>query len=159
MNRLRVGDQVMVISGKDKGKSGRVARLFLDDDRVIVEGLNLVKRHSKPTPLNQNQGGIIEKEAPLHVSKVMPIDPQSGKPTRVKIKEVGGKLMRVANGGATLLMDVKLGCRPSADPAPDGTLPVRCDAGAQEGLQLRQPDADPAPREDRGEHGPRQGGR
>ncbi len=107
MNRLRVGDQVMVISGKDKGKSGRVARLFLDDDRVIVEGLNVVKRHTKPSPLNQNQGGIIEKEMPLHVSNVQPIDPQSGKPTRVKVKEVDGKKVRVAKSGATLPTEEK----------------------------------------------------
>ena len=107
MNRLRVGDQVMVISGKDKGKSGRVARLFLEADRVIVEGLNMVKRHAKPTPLNQNQGGIIEKEAPLHASKVMPIDPQSGKPTRVKVKVVDGDKIRVGKSGAALPTEEK----------------------------------------------------
>ena len=101
MNRLRVGDQVVVISGKDKGKTGRVSRVFLEDDKVIVEGLNMVKRHSKPTPLNQ-QGGIIEKEARLHASKVMPVDPQTGKPTRVKVKLVEGKKVRVAKSGATL---------------------------------------------------------
>lgn len=107
MNRLRVGDQVMVISGKDKGKSGRVARLFLEADRVIVEGLNMVKQHAKPTPLNQNQGGIIEKEAPLHASKVMPIDPQSGKPTRVKVKVVDGDKIRVGKSGAALPTEEK----------------------------------------------------
>lgn len=107
MNRLRVGDQVTVISGKNKGKSGRVARLFLDDDKVIVEGVNIVKKHAKPSPLNQNQGGIIEKEAALHVSNVMPVDPQSGKPTRVKIKEVDGKKVRVAKSGAQLPTEEK----------------------------------------------------
>ncbi|RYE81762.1 MAG: 50S ribosomal protein L24 [Myxococcales bacterium] len=157
MNRLRVGDQVMVISGKDKGKSGRVARLFLDSDRVIVEGLNMVKRHTKPSPLNQNQGGILDKEMPLHTSNVMPIDPQSGKPTRVKIKDVDGKKVRVGKSGAALPTEEKLDGRRTADPAHEGALRVGRHAGAEEGLQLREPDAGSASREDRGEHGPGQG--
>jgi large subunit ribosomal protein L24 len=110
MNRLRVGDQVMVISGKEKGKTGRVARLLLENDKVVVEGLNMVKRHSKPTPLNQ-QGGIIEKEAPLHASKVMPVDPQTGKPTRVKVKVIEGKKTRVAKSGVALPAEEKLWLR------------------------------------------------
>ena len=84
MRRLRVGDLVQVISGKHKGKQGKVARLIVDEDRVVVEGVNMVTRHMRPTPRNQ-RGGKVEKEAPLHVSKVMPVDPTSGKPTRVKI--------------------------------------------------------------------------
>jgi large subunit ribosomal protein L24 len=81
--RLQTGDLVVVISGKNKGKQGRVARILADDDRVVVEGVNLVKRHMKPTNKSP-QGGILEKEAPLHASKVMPVDPKTGKPTRVK---------------------------------------------------------------------------
>ena len=101
MERLRVGDRVRVISGKDKGKEGRVAKVLREDGKVVVEGINLVKRHEKPNMRNQ-EGGIIEKEAPLFASKVMPLDPQTGKPTRVKIKEENGKKVRVAKSGAAL---------------------------------------------------------
>ena len=101
MQRLRVGDQVVVISGKNKGKTGRIARLLVDDDKVIVEGVNVVKRAQKPTPKNP-QGGIITKEAALHACKVMPVDPQTGKPTRVKIAVVDGKKVRTAKSGAHL---------------------------------------------------------
>ena len=102
MRRLKAGDLVQVISGKDKGKQGRVTKLLIDDDKVLVEGLNMVTRHQKPTPRNQ-KGGKITKEAPLHSSKVMPVDPTSGKPTRVKVK-VGedGKKMRVGKSGAEI---------------------------------------------------------
>jgi large subunit ribosomal protein L24 len=106
MNRILVGDQVQIISGKDKGKQGRVLKVLLDDGKVVVEGLNKVKRHTKPSPLN-DQGGIIEKEAALAASKVMPVDPQTGKPTRVKFKVVEGKKVRVAKSGATLPTEVK----------------------------------------------------
>ena len=101
MNRLRTGDRVRVISGKDKGKEGRIAKVLLEDDKVIVEGLNMVKRHEKPSARNP-QGGIVTKEAPLYASKVMPIDPETGKVTRVKIKVVDGKKTRVAKSGAAL---------------------------------------------------------
>jgi large subunit ribosomal protein L24 len=77
MKRLRVGDLVQVISGKEKGKQGRVSKILADDDKVVVEGLNKVTRHQRPTPRNQ-QGGKIEKEAPLHASKVMLVDPIPG---------------------------------------------------------------------------------
>ena len=102
MNRLQRGDTVVVISGKYKGKQGRVKRVLLDDDKVIIEGINLVKRHTKPSPRSQ-QGGIIEKEAPLHACKVMPVDPKTNKPTRVKIKiDENGLKMRVAMSGAEI---------------------------------------------------------
>jgi large subunit ribosomal protein L24 len=102
MNRLQRGDTVVVISGKYKGKQGRVKRVLLDDDKVIIEGINLVKRHTRPNPRNQ-QGGIIEKEAPLHACKVMPVDPKTNKPTRVKIKlDENGLKMRVAKSGAEI---------------------------------------------------------
>ena len=81
--RLQTGDLVVVISGKNKGKQGKIARIMVEDDRVLVEGVNLVKRHMRPTPKNP-QGGILEKEAPLHACKVMPIDPKTGKGTRVR---------------------------------------------------------------------------
>ena len=97
--RLRKGDEVIVISGKEKGKKGRIKALD-DMGRVYVEGLNLIKRHTRPTPRNPS-GGIIEKEAPLHASKVMPIDPATGKGTRVHFKtdEKTGKKVRLAKSG------------------------------------------------------------
>jgi large subunit ribosomal protein L24 len=102
MNRLQRGDTVVVISGKDKGKQGRIKRVLVDDSKVIVEGINLIKRHTKPNPRNQ-QGGIIEKEAPLHASKVMPLDPTTNKPTRVKIKtDENGLKTRIAKSGAEI---------------------------------------------------------
>jgi large subunit ribosomal protein L24 len=102
MNRLQRGDTVVVISGKHKGKQGRVKRVLVDDDKVIIEGINLVKRHTKPNQRNQ-QGGIIEKEAPMHASKVMPVDPQTNKPTRVKIKtDENGTKTRVAKSGVEI---------------------------------------------------------
>ena len=105
MQRLRVGDRVQVISGKDKGKTGKVIKLLLEADKVVVEGINVVKKHEKPNPKNQ-QGGIVQKEAPLWACKVMPIDLDSGKPTRVKAK-VGadGKKIRVAKSGAALITE------------------------------------------------------
>lgn len=99
--RLRTGDTVVVISGKDKGKQGKVTKILADDDRVVVEGVNMVTRHQRPTPRNQ-QGGKITKEAPLHVSKVMPVDPTTGKPTRVKSSVVEGKTQRTAKSGAVI---------------------------------------------------------
>jgi large subunit ribosomal protein L24 len=94
--RLQTGDTVVVISGKNKGRQGKIARILADDDRVIVEGVNLIKRHLKPTPKNP-QGGILEKEAPLHASKVMPVDPKTGKPTRVKFAtDSKGNKVRIA---------------------------------------------------------------
>jgi large subunit ribosomal protein L24 len=103
MNRLKVGDLVQVISGKEKGKQGRISRILVEDERVIVEGINKVTRNLRPTPRNP-QGGRVEKEAPLHMSKVMPVDSSSGKPTRVKIqKGEDGKKVRVAvKGGAAI---------------------------------------------------------
>jgi large subunit ribosomal protein L24 len=94
--RLRKGDTVVVISGKDKGKTGKVARLLKDDDKVVVEGINLVKRHMKPTPRNP-QGGILEREQPIFACKVMPVDPKTGKGTRVKSgADAKGNKIRVA---------------------------------------------------------------
>jgi len=94
--RIRKGDNVIVISGKDKGKTGKVTRVLSEDDRLVIAGVNLVKRHSRPTPKNPS-GGILEREQPIHACKVMPIDPKTGKGTRVRFKELdGGKKVRVA---------------------------------------------------------------
>ena len=80
---LRKGDQVEVIGGVDAGRRGRVLRVFPKKARALVEGVNFIKRHTKPGPKNQ-QGGIIEKEAPVHISKLMLIDPQTDEPTRIR---------------------------------------------------------------------------
>jgi large subunit ribosomal protein L24 len=94
--RIRKGDNVVVISGKDKGKTGKVLRVLREEDRVVVQGVNLVKRHTRPTPRNPS-GGIVEREQPLHASKVMLVDPQTGKGTRIRFKTLeNGKKIRVA---------------------------------------------------------------
>lgn len=97
-NKLHVkkGDQVIVITGKDKGKKGRVLAAFPSEGRVLIEGVNMIKKHQKPNQANP-QGGIIQKEAPIHSSNVMLIDPKSGQPTRVGYKVLdNGKKVRVA---------------------------------------------------------------
>jgi large subunit ribosomal protein L24 len=97
--RLRKGDQVVVISGKDRGKTGRIKQVLPADGKVIVEGLNLVKRHTRPTGKTP-EGAIVEKEAALWACKVMPVDPQTGKPTRVRFKIDGtNKKVRIAKSG------------------------------------------------------------
>ncbi|APH06654.1 MULTISPECIES: 50S ribosomal protein L24 [Bacillaceae] len=99
---VKKGDKVMVISGKDKGKQGVVLASYPKKDRVLVEGINIVKKHAKPSQANP-QGGIFNQEAPIHVSNVMPLDPKSGEPTRVGFKVVDGKKVRVAKkSGETL---------------------------------------------------------
>lgn len=92
---VKKGDKVQVISGKDKGKQGTILAAFPKKDRVLVEGINIVKKHAKPSQDNP-QGGIIDQEAPIHVSNVLPIDPKSGEPTRVGYEERDGKKVRVA---------------------------------------------------------------
>ena len=100
--RLRVGDLVQVITGKDRGKQGKISKIIADEDRVVVEGVNTVTRHMRPTPRNQ-QGGKITKDAPIHASNVMPVDPTTGKPTRVKVqKGEDGTKKRVAKSGAAI---------------------------------------------------------
>ena len=103
--RIRKGDEVMVISGKDRGKSGTVLRVMPKKERVYVEGLNMIKRHQRPTQTagGQRGGGVIEREGPIHVSNVMLVDPKDGKPTRVGIEIEDGKRLRVSKrSGARL---------------------------------------------------------
>lgn len=92
MNRIRKGDTVRVIAGKERGKEGKVIGFTHDGQRVLVEKLNIVKRHTRPTQTNQ-MGGIIEKEAGIHISNVMPLTP-SGQPTRVQFVDRDGKKVR-----------------------------------------------------------------
>lgn len=97
-NKLHVkkDDNIIVISGKDKGKKGRIIAAYPRENRVLVEGVNMIKRHTRPNPKNQ-QGGIVEREAPIHASNVMHIDPKSGQPTRIGYKTLdNGKKVRVA---------------------------------------------------------------
>ena len=96
--RIRKDDTVVVIAGKDKGRTGRVLKVLPKEDRVVVEGVNLAKRHTKPDMANP-QGGVISKEASLHLSNVALRDPKTGKPTRVgfKVNDKGRKV-RVAKG-------------------------------------------------------------
>jgi len=93
--RIRKGDEVQVISGKDKGKRGKVLEVLPKEERVVVEGLNMVKRHTKPRP-PKVQGGVIERPAPLHWSNVALLDPADKQPTRVRFQMVDGKPVRVA---------------------------------------------------------------
>jgi large subunit ribosomal protein L24 len=99
--RIRTDDTVIVISGKDKGKSGRVIRTDPKKGYVYVEGLNMVKRHQRPRSVKDAQkggevGGIIEKEGPIHVSNVMVLDKEDNKPTRVRVERADGKRKRLA---------------------------------------------------------------
>jgi large subunit ribosomal protein L24 len=103
--RIRTDDNVIVIAGKDKGKTGRVIRTDPRSQRVFVEGLNMVKRHQRPQPGRPNlQVGVIEKEGPIHVSNVAIVDPKDQKPTRVGVKRSDdGRRMRVTKRSGTEL--------------------------------------------------------
>lgn len=92
--KMKKGDLVEVIAGKDKGKQGKILQLVTKDHRVLVEGVNRVKRHTKPSQKNP-QGGIIEKEAAIHWSNVMLVDPKTGKGGRIKVVAKGDKKTRV----------------------------------------------------------------
>ena len=99
--KIRRDDTVEVMSGKDKGKTGKVLRVEPRKNRVFVEGINIQKRHQRPRSLRDTQraeavGGVIETEGPIHISNVMLVDPKSGKPTRVRIERKDGRRTRVA---------------------------------------------------------------
>ncbi len=101
-SKIRKGDTVVVLAGKDKGKQGAVIEVMPKKNRVLVRSVNMVKRHSKPTQTNP-QGGIIDKEAPLHVSNVALIDPSDNKPTRAGFKEEDGKMVRISRRTGTVI--------------------------------------------------------
>jgi large subunit ribosomal protein L24 len=92
---VKKNDVVYVRAGDDKGKKGRVLEVMVDDMKAIVEGVNIISRHTKPNAKN-TQGGIVKKEAPVHISKLMLLDPKGGKPTRAGRKMVDGKSVRYA---------------------------------------------------------------
>lgn len=95
MMRVKKGDTVVVIAGKDKGKKGTVTKVFTKTNKVLVEGVNVITKHQKPTAVNP-QGGIINKEAPIHISNIMPVDPETGKGTRVRFEVKDGQKVRVS---------------------------------------------------------------
>jgi large subunit ribosomal protein L24 len=102
--RIKKGDTVSVITGKDKGKSGQVLKVLRKDNRLLVQGINLVKKHQKQT-VNQ-EGGIIQKEASIHISNVAHVDPKSKKPTRIGIKFLkDGQKVRVAKRSGETIED------------------------------------------------------
>ena len=106
--RVKSGDEVIVVGGKDRGKRGKVLRVERKQHRVYVEGLNIVKRHQRPRQVAGAQraeqvGGVIEKEGPIHLSNVMLVDPRDGKPTRVGTEVDDGKRYRIAKRSGTRL--------------------------------------------------------
>jgi large subunit ribosomal protein L24 len=102
MDRVRKGDTVVVIAGKEKGKRGKVLRVDHKKNRVVIERVMMVKRHTKPSQQNP-QGGIVEKEGSVHLSNVMPVDPGSDKATRVKVKrDENGRAQRLAKSGTVI---------------------------------------------------------
>ena len=102
--KIRRDDEVVVIAGKDRGKTGKVLRVDPKNSRVYVEGLNIIKRHQRPLPnAPQREAGVIEREGPIHISNVMLIDPKTKKPTRVGVSREGGVRNRVTRASGTKL--------------------------------------------------------
>ncbi|MGJ8691529.1 MAG: 50S ribosomal protein L24 [Thalassotalea sp.] len=92
--KIRRDDEVIVLAGKDKGKTGKVTRVLVEKSKVFVEGVNLVKKHQKPVPQLQQPGGIVDKEAPIHVSNVAIVNPATGKADRIGFRFEDGKKVR-----------------------------------------------------------------
>jgi len=104
MRKIRKDDEVMVIAGKDRGKTGRIVRVIPENDRVVVAGVNVVKRHTKGNPQMNKPGGIIEKEMPVHISNVQIVNPGTGKPDRVGFKTLeDGRKVRVLKSNNEVL--------------------------------------------------------
>jgi large subunit ribosomal protein L24 len=97
--KIKKGDQVLVIAGKNRNTRGKVLRMLPAEGKAIVEGVNMIKRHTKPNPQRQIQGGVVEREAPIALSKLMVLDPDSGKPTRIGWK-------RNSDGGSSRVAKV-----------------------------------------------------
>lgn len=93
-SKIKKGDKVVVLTGRSKGQTGEVLGVMPSENRALVQGVNMVKRHQRPT--QTSQGGIVEKEAPIHLSNIAMIDPKDNKATRVGFKTVDGKKVRVA---------------------------------------------------------------
>jgi large subunit ribosomal protein L24 len=104
--KIKSGDKVIVIAGKDKGKVGKVLKVLRDEEKVIVEGVRVVKKHLKPSQ-KYPEGGIIEKEAPIHISNVMLVDPKTNQPTRVGIKFLeDGRKVRYAKRSGEIIDEI-----------------------------------------------------
>ena len=102
--KIRKNDTVVVISGKDRGARGRVLRVMPQEDRILVEGVNMIKRHTRPNPQRNIQGGIVERESPMHISNVALVDPETDKPTRVGSKVLeDGRRVRVAKRSGSVV--------------------------------------------------------
>lgn len=102
--KIKKGDNVEVISGKDAGKRGRVLRVDRDRGRVVIEGVAMIKRHTRPNPQKKIQGGIVERESAIHASNVMVVSPDSGRPTRVGYKILDdGRKVRVSKVDGAIL--------------------------------------------------------
>jgi large subunit ribosomal protein L24 len=99
--KIKKGDNVIVIAGRDRGKTGEVVRVMPDEGRLIVQGVNMVKRHTAQRP--GQPGGIVEKEASIHVSNVAHVDPKESKPTRVGYKTVDGRKLRFARRSGEMI--------------------------------------------------------
>jgi len=99
--KIKKGDNVVVITGRDKGKSGEVLRVFPTESRLVVQGVHIARRHTRQSM--GNPGGIVEKELTIHISNVAHVDPASGKPTRVGYKTVGGRKLRFARRSGEVL--------------------------------------------------------
>ena len=104
--KIRRNDKVVVIAGKDRNKQGRVLRVIADRQRVLVQGVGLVKKHIKPNPQRNIQGGIAEQESPIHISNVMLLD-ADGKRTRVGSREENGKRVRIARSTGAVIETAK----------------------------------------------------
>jgi large subunit ribosomal protein L24 len=101
---VRKNDEVIVLTGKDRGKRGRVLQVLPERNRVVVEGVNMVKRHTKPNPQKNVKGGIVEREGSIHASNVQPVDPETGKATRVGRKVLeDGRRVRVSRRSGSVL--------------------------------------------------------
>jgi large subunit ribosomal protein L24 len=101
MQKIRKGDSVVVLSGKDKGRTGEVLQVMPKDEKALVRGINVVKRHQRQT--QTQEAGIISKEAPIHLSNLAVADPKDGKPTRVGFRVEDGKKVRVAKRSGALI--------------------------------------------------------
>ena len=100
--RIRKGDRVIVLAGRDKGKKGEVLRVYPDDERALVSGVNMVKRHTRQSP--RQQAGIVNKESPVHLSKIAHLDPKTGKATRIGFKILGdGRKVRFAKKSGEII--------------------------------------------------------
>jgi large subunit ribosomal protein L24 len=101
MQKIRKGDKVVVLTGKDKGRNGEVLRVMPKDDKAVVRGVNMIRRHQKQT--QSQEGGIISKEAPIHLSNIAVVDPKDGKATRVGFEVRDGKKVRIAKRSGAVI--------------------------------------------------------